>query len=111
MILNGFFQQVLMLPRVIALHYLHLFLYHREKISRCASFASSVFLRWFLPSLQAELRTLLNCCENQSKKILFVISERLLAENTGQYESQAIFFFFLRNCKLNLPAHKQSDKK
>ena len=37
------------------------------------------FLRWFLPSLQDESRTLFNCCANQSKKMLLEISEPLLS--------------------------------
>ena len=39
-------------------------------------------LWWFLPSLQDESRTLFNCCKNQSKKILFIISEPFLEYRT-----------------------------
>ena len=63
--------------RVIALYNLYLSVYRRE-IKFLEALCELGFLRWFSPYLQDELRTLLN----QSKKILFVISEPLLEYGT-----------------------------
>ena len=102
MILNVFFfQPALMLLRLIALCYLYLFLYQREKISQGTSFASLVFSGGFFPSLQDKLTTLFICCENQSKKILFVISKPFLEYRTIQESSEKEKI--LLNC--NLPVN------
>ena len=49
------------------------------------------FLMWFLPSLQDKTRTLFNCCEKKSKKILYEISEPLLEYGTIQESSEKFF--------------------
>ena len=76
---------------------------------------SSDFLRWFSPSLQDELRSLFNVCENQSKKIhvLFVISEPLLEYRTIQKSSEKYIKRFcctVVHCN-QLPVHKQKGKQ
>ena len=83
MILNGFFQPVLMLLRVITIGFLS-----TREIKFLEAFCEIGFLRWFSSSLQDKSRTLFNCCENQSKKILFVISEPLLEYGTIQKSSE-----------------------
>ena len=61
------------------------------------------FLMWFSPFYQDESRAMFNCCENQSKKILFVFSEPLLEYGTIQKSSEKK----LLNC--NLPVHNKKN--
>ena len=97
--LTVFFQPALMLLRVITLYYFG------SNFSR--HFICELgFLGWFLPCLQDESRILFDCCENQSKKILFVIPEPFLEYGTIQESSEKTI---LVNC--NLPFHKQNDIK
>ena len=87
MILNGFIQPALILLRVIALY--SIFLSTRE-IKFLEALCELGFLRWFSPFLRDESRTLFDCFEmrNQSKKILFVISEPLLEYGIIQKSSE-----------------------
>ena len=87
MILNGFIQPALILLRVIALYSI---LLSTREIKVLEALCELGFLRWFSPFLRDESRTLFNCCEmmNQSKKILFVISEPLLEYGIIQKSSE-----------------------